>query len=298
VALGILASVTFEGRGGDDLLVGGEGADSLLGGDGDDIIRGNGGDDVIDGGSGTDIVELRGLAADYVITAEGGGYRVTDAVTGRDGSDLLTGVETLRFSDGSTVALPASAPVAPQGLPEIEGDKASADPQVLPGASDDMAKDGEAQVLPAASDDVAKEGGPQTLPGADDEVVFRDWLTATDFAQRDDDMAQTLSMFADLPADDGYLFVATDGGSPEVLPAMDDGFILTGKFDDAPPVMPTLPGDFDGGLSSTWELELSREFLMTMARENPLHLRASGDSLTLADDWSGILSPERDDIWS
>jgi hypothetical protein len=111
-------------------------------------------------------------------------------------------------------------------------------------------------------------------------------------------MEQTLSMFDDLPADDGYLFVATDGGMPQVLPAMDDGFILTGKFDDAPPVMPTLTDDFDGGLYSTSEMELSREFLMSMARENPLHLQASGDSLTLADDWSGILPPARDDIWS
>ncbi|MDP1912757.1 M10 family metallopeptidase C-terminal domain-containing protein [Brevundimonas sp.] len=284
VALGILAPVTFEGRGGDDLLVGGEGADFLSGGDDNDIIKGNGGDDVIDGGTGTDLVELRGLAADYTITAVVGGYRVTDAVTGRDGSDLLSGIETLRFSDGSTVALPAAAPAAPQVLPALAADKTVTGPEILPGTTGDK----------------AGMDGPQTLSGIDDgfPALVRDWLTATDFAPRDGDMAQTLSVFADLPADDGYLFATVnDGGSPQVLPAMDDGFVFTGKFDDLPPVMPASTGDFDTGLSSITELELTRELLMTMAHENPLHLGVSGDSLTLADDWSGIASPSRNDVW-
>ena len=282
VALGILAGVTFEGRGGDDLLVGGEGADILLGGDDNDIIKGNGGNDTIDGGSGTDLVELRGLAADYTITAEGGGYRVTDAVGGRDGSDLLTGIETLRFSDGSTMTLPSSAPAAPQVLPAMAGDKPVAGPEVLPGASDDK----------------AGHDGPQVLPGVEDgfSTLVRDGRPSTDFGPRDGDIAQTLSLFDGMPADDGYLFVATDGGSPEVLPAMDDGFIFTGKFDDAPPVMPTVSGEFDGGLSSITELELARELMMAMVRENPLNLGVTGD-LTVFEDWSGIVSPSRDDIW-
>jgi hypothetical protein len=135
------------------------------------------------------------------------------------------------------------------------------------------------------------------LPGSDDGLPVRDGLTAVDIAPRDGDMEQTLSMFDDLPAGDGYLFVGSDGGMPQVLPAMDDGFILTGKFDDAPPVMPTLTDDFDGGLSLTTEMEFAREFLMTLARETPLNLRNSGDSLTLAEDWSGIVSPPKDDIW-
>ena len=285
VALGILAGVTFEGRGGDDLLVGGEGADSLLGGDDNDIIKGNGGNDLIDGGAGNDLVELRGLAADYVITAEGGGYRVTDAVTGRDGSDLLTGVETLRFSDGSTVSLPASAPAAPQVLPALAGDKTViAGPEVLPGASVD-------KVLFDA---------PQTLPGIDDETpttFVRDW-TATEFGSQDGDTAYTLSLHTDLPADDGYLFAAVDdGGAPQVLPAMDDGFIFTGKFDDAPPVMPSLSGEFDTGLSGIAELELARELMMNLVRDNPLHFQGPGNSLTVLEDWSGIASPSRDDFW-
>ena len=285
VALGILAGVTFEGRGGDDLLVGGEGADRLFGGDDNDIIKGNGGNDLIDGGAGTDLVELRGVAADYVITAEGGGYRVTDAVTGRDGSDLLTGVETLRFSDGSTVSLPASPPAAPQVLPAVAGDKT-----VIVGP----------EVLPGESGDKFLSDGPQTLPGSDDETLttfVRDW-TGTTFGSRDSDTAYTFSLRTDLPADDGYLFATVDdGGAPQVLPAMDDGFIFTGKFDDAPPVMPTLSGDFDAGLSGITQLEIARELMMNLMRENPLHPQDDGNSFTLLQDWSGIPSPSKDDFW-
>ncbi len=310
-AIGIVAPVTFEGRGGDDLLIGGGGADTLRGGDGNDIIRGNAGDDTIEGGAGTDIVELQGLSSQYTVTAVAGGYRVTDTVTGRDGSDVLTGVETLRFSDGSTTTLPAAAPAAPQVLPALAADKTAAGPEVLPALAADktvagpevlpaMADDKTVagpEVLPGAPEDKGAPDGPQILPGADDGFLVRDWLTAADIAPRDGNIEQTLSIYADLPADDGYLFVATDGGAPQVLPAMDDGFILTGKFNDAPPVMPSLNGDFDGGLSLTTEMELAREFLMTMARENPLNLRVSGESLTLTDDWSGIVSPPKDDIW-
>ncbi len=283
VALGILAPVTFEGRGGDDLLVGGGGADSLLGGADNDIIRGNGGDDVIDGGSGTDIVELSGLAANYTITAVAGGYRVTDSVGGRDGSDLLSGVETLRFSDGSTVTLPASAPVAPQVLPALTSDKTVVGPEVLPGATGDKAVD----------------DGPQTLPGSDDGLLTlsRDLLTAaTDLTLRDDDTANTLSASGELFADDGYLFVSMpDGELPQVLPAADDGFILTTKFAETPPVMPALPDAFDVGASSGAEMELAGDLLMSLTWENPLD--TSIDGLTLLDPWSGIVPPSKDDVW-
>jgi hypothetical protein len=188
------------------------------------------------------------------------------------------------------------AGAGPEVLPALAADKTVAGPEVLPAMADDKTVAGP-EVLPGAPEDKGAHDGPQILPGADDEFLVRDWLTAADIAPRDGYIEQTLPIYADLPADDGYLFVATDGGAPQVLPAMDDGFILTGKFNDVPPVMPSLNGDFDGGLSLTTEMELAREFLMTMAREHPLNLRVSGESLTLTDDWSGIVSPPKDDIW-
>ncbi|MDY6924955.1 MAG: M10 family metallopeptidase C-terminal domain-containing protein, partial [Pseudomonadota bacterium] len=56
----------------------------IIGGAGDDVLAGGGGSDRIDGGAGTDVLVLAGLAGDYAITAEGSGWRIVDAVAGRD----------------------------------------------------------------------------------------------------------------------------------------------------------------------------------------------------------------------
>lgn len=72
-----------------------------------------GGFDQIFGGGGRDIVVLRGARADYTITAEaGGGWRIVDAVGGRDGTVLIKDVEALSFTTGGT-GLELAAAVAP-----------------------------------------------------------------------------------------------------------------------------------------------------------------------------------------
>ena len=163
-----------------DYIVGSSGQNVLDGGAGDDQILGMNGDDTITGGAGTDVVVLRGLAADYTVTAEGGGYRVTDNVGGRDGSDLLTGVESLRFSDGTTLSLSSAAP---QVLPVLAEDKAAAAEvlPVLPG--DDLPL-----VFPTEGDEFLLAGkftdGPQVLPTSD--ADFGGWVLP---AQQDGDYA-------------------------------------------------------------------------------------------------------------
>jgi Ca2+-binding RTX toxin-like protein len=72
------------------------GADTLRGGEGDDTLFGGRGDDVLDGGAGTDTARYAGLRADYVVTDLGGG-RYT--VSGPEGTDTLTAIEALQFSD-------------------------------------------------------------------------------------------------------------------------------------------------------------------------------------------------------
>lgn len=57
------AANTFNGLGGDDLLIGGGGGDILLGGDGDDILRGGGGNDITDGGAGLDTADFSDIGA-------------------------------------------------------------------------------------------------------------------------------------------------------------------------------------------------------------------------------------------
>ncbi len=201
----------------------------LNAGAGDDVLNGGDGDDVVAGGLGTDIVELRGLLSDYTITAVAGGYQVSDAVSGRDGSDTLYEVETLRFGDGTTFSLAASS--APQVFPAFASDKAAPEPEVLPTSSDDS-----------------------------------------------------------------FLFLSSkDQGSPEVLPGMDDSFVLTAKFEE-PPVMPAAEGEFDG-VGLVRDMAFARDLLLSLAREDPLNPNVSADGLTLFDDGSGIASPTRPDVW-
>ena len=95
---------TLHGRGGDDVLVGGAGADLLLGGDGGDLLDGGPGDDTADGGDGTDAYVVHATLA-QVSWAKQFGVVV---VTGPEGRDTITNVETLRFIDGAVVFDPAS----------------------------------------------------------------------------------------------------------------------------------------------------------------------------------------------
>lgn len=70
-------------------------------GSGDDDLTGGAGDDVLVGGAGNDTARFSGSSLAYSVTETGdGGYVITDSVAGRDGTDTLTGIETLHFADG------------------------------------------------------------------------------------------------------------------------------------------------------------------------------------------------------
>lgn len=91
--------VTSIGWDRDERLTGSAMADRIEGRGGSDTITGFGGDDSIDGGTGFDIALFSGVIASYSVTQTGDSVRVTD-LRGGDGSDVLTGVELLRFADG------------------------------------------------------------------------------------------------------------------------------------------------------------------------------------------------------
>ncbi|EDY84021.1 Putative Ig domain family [Verrucomicrobiia bacterium DG1235] len=66
----------------------------------EDSITGGAGDDTIDGGVGDDIAIYSGARNEYtVIDNSDGTYSVTDSVGGRDGTDTITNIENLQFSD-------------------------------------------------------------------------------------------------------------------------------------------------------------------------------------------------------
>ena len=277
---------TLSGLAGDDELRGLGGNDTLLGGAGNDLM---------DGGDGLDTAIYSGNRSAYTISLSGG----VTTITGPDGTDTLTNVERLQFADGlyDISGNPASAPpaAAPEVLPALAGDKASGGPEVLPAATDDFTKGGGAEVLPAMADDGGKADGPQVLPGAIEltSPVRGEW-TGADFTPPDGDVAETVFLF-DGPADDGYLLVpGTDAGSPEVLPAIADDFILTAKF-EGPPVMPTPDAEFDvAGLVK--EIEFAQG-LLSAGGGNSSNPHVSADGLTVYEDWSAFPAPTRHDVW-
>jgi VCBS repeat-containing protein len=89
---------TLTGGSNNEFFFGGGGGDTINAGGGNDGITGQGGDDVIDGGTGTDMVTFSGTQSQYNVTTAGT-IQVQDNVAGRDGTDILTNVEVLQFSD-------------------------------------------------------------------------------------------------------------------------------------------------------------------------------------------------------
>jgi hypothetical protein len=78
--------------------VGGSGADLLTGNTIGNTLTGSGGNDVLDGGSGLDTAVFVLARANYTVTKVGSGWTVT-ATSGDEGTDSLTGIEKLQFSD-------------------------------------------------------------------------------------------------------------------------------------------------------------------------------------------------------
>ena len=76
---------------------------TLTGGTGNDTLTGGYGDDVISGGGGTDTVVFSGAFSGYTFTQTTTGYTVKDN-GGVDGTDTLTGISSIRFSD-QTISL-------------------------------------------------------------------------------------------------------------------------------------------------------------------------------------------------
>jgi len=92
---------------------------SNLSGNGwDNVLTGNAGDNILDGGEGKDTAIFRGPYADYTVNRLGKGrVMVVDSAAGRDGSDILRGIELVKFSDRTVpIAKLTGAPHTRPGL--------------------------------------------------------------------------------------------------------------------------------------------------------------------------------------
>lgn len=99
--LDVMAVATLRrGTEGPDLLEAHAGGDGYIAGGGNDRIIGGGGLDVIDGGSGIDTAVFSGLRAGYRFSQADNVWRIL-ATSGTDGTDVLTSIERIQFSDTS-----------------------------------------------------------------------------------------------------------------------------------------------------------------------------------------------------
>ena len=84
-----------------DVIIGRNGDDHIEGFAGNDVLSGGGGNDYIDGGGGVDTAVFNGASTEYTITHIGHTISVADMIANRDGTDILTNVEILQFTDTS-----------------------------------------------------------------------------------------------------------------------------------------------------------------------------------------------------
>ena len=82
-------------------LTGNQFDNRLVGNAANNVLQGNGGDDSLFGGEGEDTAVFRGKRADYMIANTASLVQVHDSMVNRDGYDVLSGIEVLKFSDSS-----------------------------------------------------------------------------------------------------------------------------------------------------------------------------------------------------
>ena len=82
-------------------IEGGSGADAIAGEAGDDTLEGGAGNDTLTGGAGRDTALYAHDRALYAIDAAAGTVSASMVAAATDGTDLLAGIERLRFADRS-----------------------------------------------------------------------------------------------------------------------------------------------------------------------------------------------------
>ncbi|MBK1659642.1 choice-of-anchor I family protein [Paracraurococcus ruber] len=140
-----LAGVTAVANAGNDLIVGTSASQSVSSGAGNDTIASSGGNDTIDGGAGFDVAAFSVARATATVARSGPG---SWTVATPDGTSQLTGIEQVRFADGSlyttsqTPYIVSSQPNVRFGsvlsVGDVAGTKANGDPWRLVGIPDGL----------------------------------------------------------------------------------------------------------------------------------------------------------------
>ena len=157
------------GGGGVDTVILGSGNDTINLDAGDDTITAGAGNDTIDGGTGTDIAIFSGNQSDYSITENSyDNYQIVDT-RGIDGTDTISGIETLQFADSNySIVLPGQNLTGTSSADTLTGGSAADLIQGLGGNDTLDGSDGNDTIQGGDGDDTL-EGGPgdDTIYGGD-----------------------------------------------------------------------------------------------------------------------------------
>ncbi len=186
--------------GNDAMLTGNSNENKIRGLAGDDNLSGGDGDDLLDGGDGQDTAYFAGNSDDYAIYQSPYGGLVVEDLSGSDGTDWLTNMESLHFDgDNVTIAVSAIAPLGTSDNDTIAG-STRADRLYGLAGNDSLTGGGNGDILDGGAGDDTLDGGSanDTLFGGagNDTVIFG---TGNDVAQDD-------------AGDDTYVYEAGDGG--------------------------------------------------------------------------------------
>jgi len=153
-----------------DTITGNSSANTISGGAGDDLIEGNGGDDIIDGGAGTeDVAVYNDAFANYTITDLGGGsYTVAHNGGGSDGTDTISNIEFLEFTD-QTIDLSTWPTVTATTTPANTGAQGSSGSGDAYSGSSGSSSSGSSGTL--ASVDVSTQSGALAAIATADSVL-------------------------------------------------------------------------------------------------------------------------------
>ncbi|HLO27077.1 MAG TPA: hypothetical protein VK187_13275, partial [Geobacteraceae bacterium] len=114
LALWLAGDDAVDGSDSSDYLFSGAGNDSVNGGTGNDTLWGGLGNDTLDGGTGTNKAVFSGKSSAYALSAHADG---TITISGTDGTDTLTNIQSLTFDDKNISVMKALPLAHLEGLP-------------------------------------------------------------------------------------------------------------------------------------------------------------------------------------
>ncbi len=195
--------------------------DTLMGNTLDNLLYGNGGNDTLDGGAGLDTAIYSGNRSNFTIIQSGSNYIVND-IAGANGTDTLTNIEGIQFSDMTIVMSEGGA-----------GD------DTLAGGDDDdilTGGDGDDILTGGAGDDILIGGAGIDTFNADagtdtlaDAVPGTDIINISSEATAVQSLTVALASYATNTANSGTLVINALASTPSTITGSSGVDIITGS---------------------------------------------------------------------